>query len=260
MIKDDLAPGLGTGISAVLAALSYLSNIGALQILLSVITGAFVTYWVQSRLQVRQEQRKLARENYEMMRDNVYGPLFKSANLLSQDLKAYKAPKIEKIRDIMNEHPYFTAQKDIRQSIESLYSYTKNYLLLNKAAQGAAETIEADVVFQNLVKKRSNSGLTLSYMLKIEEKFICNLDLRKAIIKDSTPRRILEEKAAGFKSFQMRQYVGGQEYPYPEEVDQACEIALERIRQNPTFIDKEALRKMIIQEAENTIEKLKKVI
>ncbi|MCP8304344.1 MAG: hypothetical protein H3Z50_02575 [archaeon] len=72
MTDKDFWAGLGAILSTIIAGLSWFWNIGVLQILFSVLTGAFITYLVQSKLQDRIEKRRTAVENIK----KIYAPFF----------------------------------------------------------------------------------------------------------------------------------------------------------------------------------------
>ncbi|MCP8308927.1 MAG: hypothetical protein H3Z54_09580 [archaeon] len=72
MTDEDIWASLGAILSTILAGLSWLWNIGFLQLLFSFLTGALTTYFVQSRLQDRIEKRRTAVENIK----KIYAPFF----------------------------------------------------------------------------------------------------------------------------------------------------------------------------------------
>jgi hypothetical protein len=69
--KDDIAIGVGSVGSGILAFFSWLWSIPILQFGFTFILGTLVTYFIQGRLQDRADKRKIRRENIE----KIYGPL-----------------------------------------------------------------------------------------------------------------------------------------------------------------------------------------
>lgn len=86
------------------------------------------------------------------------------------------------------------------------------------------------------------------------------VNLPQALLQDRTPNEILKEEAVGLKAISINITVGGYSYAAIEDVHKVCEIALQRVRNNPMFQERESERKYLIQEAENIIKRIKPFI
>jgi hypothetical protein len=259
MNTDDVLTGIGTAISTAMAAISWLWNVGFLQLLFSFLTGSFATYFVQSRLQDRAEKRQIARNNFNLMRERIYGPLFNQLNRINEDLKAVRITETGKTQGAKDDHLYFMIPEGIRKSIEKFFSRIENYGLLVGVVEGIAEQISREAISQDLHPSAMFS-MTLHYKLFVGPKHIQNVELHEALMMDSTPKQILESRAAGLKIFAIDRVVGGYGYSDNDAVDKACEKALQKIRHEDTFQKKETERKSLIQEAETVISSIKPYI
>lgn len=82
MNNEDLLTGFGAVISTFLSGLSWFFEIGILQALFPFITGALVTFFVQSKLQDRSEKRKLRVKAIE----ELHIPLFLEIERIREEL------------------------------------------------------------------------------------------------------------------------------------------------------------------------------
>ena len=150
MTKTNLLSGIGTLTSALATTLSFLYSTGSLQVLLSLLTGAFVTYWFQSMLQDRSEKRFNAKKNYELMREKIYGRLFHQLNWTNADLKQYHAIREPAMNLPKRNHLYFMVPESFRASIEKFYEKVEDYNLLVGIVEGKAKEITGRVIEDEL--------------------------------------------------------------------------------------------------------------
>lgn len=260
MPKDDFWAGLGTIVSAIMAALSWLWNIGPLQLLFSFSTGALFTYIVQARLQDRAEKRQVARQNFALMRETIYGPLFGEINQISEDLKSFEISHLEEIDKIMDRHLYFMVALELRKLIEGFCERVRRYTILEGATVGVAEQISLETSRENLERPAASSDFSIVYRLFVGNNLIKMVYLVRALLQDRTPNEILKEEAAGLTAVSINITVGGYSYPSIEDVHKTCKIALQKIRSTPMFQERESERKYLISEAEKIINRLKQFI
>jgi hypothetical protein len=76
--------------SAVLAAAGFVWNIGFFQLVFPYLAGALTTYVIQHRLQMESEKRENQRQNYELMRDKIYGPIFQGTSVLLEKVLKFE--------------------------------------------------------------------------------------------------------------------------------------------------------------------------
>jgi len=76
MSLDDYVGVIGAALSSIMVTIGFLWSIGVLQLVFSFLTGAFTTYFVQRKLQMDSEKRKIRRENIIQLREKIYGPIY----------------------------------------------------------------------------------------------------------------------------------------------------------------------------------------
>jgi len=260
MLNDDVLAALGTMVSTVLAALSWLWNIGFLQLLFTFLTGSLATYVVQARLQDRAEKRRVGRENSALMREVIYGPLFKQMNRIKEDLNSFQTSRFEEVEEIMRSHLYFLVSSEFRKTIESFCERVRRYALLELAVIGAAEQIIIETSKEMLKKQGPATDLNIVYRLFVGSNHIDAVNLLQAILKNKTPREIMMEKAVGLKEVTVEITVGGYAYASNEDVHKTCEMALQKLRTNALFEQRESERKYLVSEVEKIIDRLRPFI
>jgi len=257
MLKEDLWAGVGVGISSIGTALAWLWNAGALQLLFSFLTGSFATYLVQARLQDRIEKRRTKRENFLEMRDAIYGPLFKAMNRIHGVLEvSYGELEVEEIEKVMAEYLYFMVGEELRKTIETFYNRFQRYSIIERAAEGIAGKISTDIIRENLGLERQ-IDTTVSYRLFVGSAPVKIVDLPLAILLGKTPKEILEKECVGLKGAWIDIVVGGYGYSDTEKVHSVCQMALEKMKKNPMFQEREAERKLLAEQAQKIIDHLK---
>lgn len=260
MPKDDVWAGLGTIVSTILAALSWLWNIGFLQLLFTFLTGSLATYVVQARLQDRAEKRRVARENSALMREVIYGPLFKQMNQIKEDLNSFQASRFEEISETMRSHLYFLVASELRDTIEGFCERVKRYTFLDLATIGVAEQITKETSKETLKQQGSATDLNIMYRLFVGSNLITGVYLLQAILQNKAPKEIMMEKAAGLNEVTIDITVGGYGYDSNEDVHKTCEMALQKLRSNALFQQRESERKYLISEVEKIINRLRQFI
>lgn len=260
MPKDNFWAELGAIASTIMVALSWLWNIGFLQLLFSFLTGSLTTYIVQVRLQDRAQKRQSTRSNFVLMREVIYGPLFKQTNQISEDLKSFKKPQLREIDEIMGIHLYFIVAEELRKLINDFYERVRRYAIVEEATEGVTEQISRKTIEENLKRPHPSADFTIIYRLFVGSKMVKSVDLPQALLQDRTPNEILKVEAAGLKVISIDIVVGGYSYAPIEDVHKTCEIALQKMRGNPMFQERESERKYIIREAEKIINLIKPFI
>lgn len=260
MPTDDVWAGLGTIVSTILAALSWLWNIGFLQLLFTFLTGSLATYVVQARLQDRVEKRRIARENSALMREIIYGPLFKQMNQIREDLNSFRTSRSEEVKEIMKSHLYFLVVSELRDTIEGFCERVERYAFLELTATGVAEKIVRETSQEMLKPPGPTSNLHIVYRFFVGSNLITGVNLLQALLQNKVPEEIMREKAAGLNDVTIDITVGGLSYPSNEDVHETCRRALQKLNSNSLFVQRETERKRLVSEVEKIIARLSQFI
>lgn len=260
MSKEDFWAGVGAGISTIGTALAWLWNAGPLQLLFSFLTGSFATYLVQARLQDRVEKRRVKRENFLEMRDFIYGPLFKAMNRIHGVLESSSGElSVEEIEKLMTHYLYFMVGEKLRKIIETFASRIKRYSIIQGATEGVADKINTDLIRENLKIQRKMDA-NIDYRLFVGSAPVKIVGLYEAILLGKTPKKIIEKASVGLKGASIDITVGGYAYPDTEKVYSVCQMALEKMKKHPMFKQREAERKLLVNQAQTIIDYLKPFI
>lgn len=260
MSKEDLWAGIGAGISTIGTALAWLWNAGPLQLLFSFLTGSFATYLVQARLQDRVEKRRTKREKFVEMKHIIYGPLFKAMNRIYEVLQSSSGElKVEEMEEVMAHYLYFMVSEELRKIIETFASRIKRYLIIQGATEGVADKITKDVIRENLQIQRQRDASIL-YRLFVGSAHVKGVGLYEAILLGKTPKEIIDKESVELKGVSIDTLVGGYAYPDTEKVHSVCQMALEKMKINPMFQEREAERKLLANQAQTIIDYLKPFI
>ncbi len=164
MEKDDIYTSIGTAISAVSAAISWIWNIPFLQFFCTFILGSLVTYFIQTRLQNRSEKRKITREKIE----KIYGPLYVELQDIRETLNdklsasphSMIAPNgtepLPLLEQIETYPEYFSIPLQLRKDIDFVDNHSK---CLEESLWDVTHITESHVVrlgntiFQNHIKQ-----------------------------------------------------------------------------------------------------------
>lgn len=199
--KDDILGGIGAVGSTVFVFLGYLWNIGVLQLVFSFLAGSFSTYIIQHKLQVQAEKRRISRDQDELMRDRVYGPLFKYLQSIAAKLERHQDPEgcyedfpIKGIQETVNSYFFLLSDKGIIEKITKVFAGLLEYKILFSAAGDAFY----DISFAELSKEftetsRIDPGQTW-VALREHRTIVRMIQLRDAILSRTDPFKLFREE------------------------------------------------------------------
>jgi len=134
MQKEDAISSLGAIGSSVAAFLGYLWNIGFLQLIFSFMAGSFSTYFIQRKLQVESEKRARAREHAILMRDEVYGPLFRAFDAILSGLEnfadtrgSYPYNPVSETQSVVHGYLFLLTEKGLQDKVLMIDQHLSNY-------------------------------------------------------------------------------------------------------------------------------------
>lgn len=198
MQKEDLVGGASAIISTLAAALGYLWNIGFIQLIFSFLAGSFSTYLIQHRLQIDSEKRRIAREHGILMRDSIYGPLFKALNQAldsMRDLKDtyYNRDPLKNIDDTRENHLYRLVDEGLRNEISQVYEGLLKYGdLLARAKQAIYDL--ASLRLRECYPSVKNTDPRQTYFFLNEHGMtIKTISFETAILKRSDPIKTFQK-------------------------------------------------------------------
>jgi hypothetical protein len=166
MYKDDVASILGATISTVFAALSFIYNLGVLQLLFPYLAGAFTTYVIQHRLQLESEKRAIKRQNYDLMRERIYGSMLRQINLVMDSVRKfenYVYGENTNWNQTERDHLFHSVSRNLRTELSDLLDrYAKCQSMRFSAELALSKIIRKEVEHLHLLKKTLTLTIFLS--------------------------------------------------------------------------------------------------
>jgi hypothetical protein len=198
--KEDLIGGASAIISALAATLGYLWNIGFIQLIFSFLAGSFSTYLIQHRLQIESEKRRIAREHGILMRDSIYGPLFKALNQALDWIRdsgdTYGKNPLKDIADIMENHLYRLVDEGLRNEIWQVHNGLLKYGNLLARAERAVYDLAQPRLRESYPNAKNTDPRQTYFALNEHEMTVEIIRLDKALLKRSDPIKTFQ-KAMG---------------------------------------------------------------
>jgi hypothetical protein len=198
--KEDLVGGISALVSALAATLGYLWNIGFIQLIFSFLAGSFSTYLIQHRLQIESENRRIAREHGILMRDSIYGPLFKALNQALDWIGDFrdvydKNPLID-ITGIMENHLYRLVDEGLRSEIWQVYDGLLKYGNLLARAKRAVYDLALSRLKESYPNVKNTDPRQTYFFLNEHGMTVKTISFETAILKRSDPIKTFQ-KAMG---------------------------------------------------------------
>ena len=189
--------GVSAIVSALAATLGYLWNIGFIQLIFSFLAGSFSTYLIQHRLQIESEKRRIAREHGILMRDAIYGPLFKALNQaldwISDFKDTYGSNPLKNITDIMENHLYRLVDEGLRNEIWEVYNGLLKYANLLARAERAVYDLALPRLRESYPNVRNTDPRQTYFALNEHEMTVEIIRLDKAILKRLDPIKTFQK-------------------------------------------------------------------
>jgi len=199
MADKDFWADLGVIGSAILAGFSWLWNIEIFQFIFTFLTGAFVTYLIQSKLQDRIEKRRTAVENIK----KIYAPFFLEIKNTKENLLLNLETKgIGHWTTIINQPEIFCVETDFKNQMVEFCKRANSFI----EKINGIESIVADIFWDDVneiyfpafaddtwvsLSRESLAGFHLSLLGPGGRDFV---EIEKCAILKKDPIKSLQEK------------------------------------------------------------------
>lgn len=122
-MRENLGWLIGSIITAVAMAISWLASSDIFTTLLAVLVGAGITYFVQTRTQKKAQERAWKREYTLDIIEKVYGPLFEEIDKLLRHMKNeyYEMLSTPKLWEIESTYRYLMLDEDFKRNVKQFY-------------------------------------------------------------------------------------------------------------------------------------------
>jgi hypothetical protein len=201
MQKDDIISGLGAAGSAVVIFIGFLWNLGLLQLVFSFLLGSFSTYFIQNRLQIQAEKRRIERDHRILMRDKIYGPLYEVSNVVLNQIKNSPElshnelghPQVEGFMGIIDNYLFLLAEKPLKELTFKIRDGIGEYAhVLSKAERAVIDV--SQLILQAFPKASAN--VISSYFCLLDYNSpVETITLKDALLTKVNPFSLFREKS-----------------------------------------------------------------
>jgi hypothetical protein len=195
--KEDLVSGISAIASALAATLGYLWNIGFIQLIFSFLAGSFSTYLIQHRLQIESEKRRIAREHGILMRDSIYGPLFKALNQALDWIvnfgDVYNKNPLMDIADTMENPLYLLIGEGLKNEVRRAYDELLKYGDLISMAKRAIYDLALPRLRDAYPNVKTPDPRLTNFFLNEHGMVSEYISFEKAILQRSNPIEMLQK-------------------------------------------------------------------
>lgn len=262
MYKDDVASILGAAISSVIAGLSFIYNLGVLQVLFPFLAGAFLTYVIQHRLQLESENRAIRRQDYDLMRERIFGPLLKQTSLLMDSVRNFEkylvGDNTSNWTQIQKDHLFTSVTPNLQQEYSELSDQYTKYQAIRLCAEFALDKIIREEGKHLLIKDIDPSIVYVRVLIG-ETQFGPPLTLSQSVFLGITPKDFVQKQTAKW----------GTIIPFRIDCSLFKDIdtyellytnVLNQIKENPLFVEEKNQRMRLLAQYEDFSQKLKPLV
>lgn len=190
MYREEIVGTITAIVFYILSCYSYLENIEFLQVASTFLAGAFTTYTVQHRLQVESEKRRIKRENDMIMRDKIYGPIFREMNVGLESVGSALRPGWEvtqALEKTMNHYLFHKVGPGLKSRLRALLDRFEKYDTIRHATQTMVLRAIKDVV-----NKTHNIDISVQVgvvvlRLELQDMTVDSIYLEQALLQEMIP-------------------------------------------------------------------------
>lgn len=264
MHKDDLAGILGATISTVLAAAGFVWNIGFFQLVFPYLAGALTTYVIQHRLQMESEKRENQRENYELMRDKIYGPIFQGTSVLLEKVLEFEIttyPIVEPLKGLMDDYLFFTVAQKHRDDLAAIVDRYEKYTMVKYAAEGVVGKIVRQVVKENCDADIGHDTNSLFIRLLRADQMFEAITLKDALFLGILPSNFFDDgKTKWGGDLAVEMLVGSKRVVDLSKLDSLYNTILELVKEEPLVDEEKYQRKALVEALQSFLEQIKPLV
>ena len=190
-IREGVGWIIGSAIAGIGAFLSWFYESGLLAAIVGIVTGAGITFFVQSRTQKRAWKREYALKNTEA----IYGPLYEDIDkVLSYCGEAFHYVYSHKWREIKQTFQYLTIDEAFRKKLDDFYQRLDNY---NNDTQKAMDLINNRITEESRIAFPSYGESRLQFTIRAARRGESNIDINESLRLQQHPVRLAERNKRG---------------------------------------------------------------
>jgi len=260
MSKDEVIGILGTFLSGILALIGFLWSIGALQLIFSFLAGSFSTYVVQHRLQIESEKRKIRRENAILMRDNIYGPIFKEISKILEGVELVQNWYLENLKGIMAHYLFFTVKQNLKTKLSELLDRVEKYGKIRWTTELMVQDIMRKEIEKSYQVDIGSDMYAAILRLLIGKPMVSAITLKETLFRDIAPKDFMRTETEKWgEGISVEVTIGGRQKSL-SDFESLHEHVLHEIEKESLYIEEKKQRIRLINELEKFLDQIKAFI
>ncbi|MCW4017988.1 MAG: hypothetical protein NWF00_04830 [Candidatus Bathyarchaeota archaeon] len=267
MEKDDVLGGIGAVGSTIFVFLGYMWNLGVIQLVFSFLAGSFSTYIIQHKLQVQSEKRRISREHDVLMRDRVYGPLFKYVQSITTRLEEHQNPAghyndwpLKGIQETANSHLYLLSDKGIIEKITKVCTDLSEYQTLYQAAEDAVYDVSFTELKREFVDADRVDPFQTWVSLNEHRTTVRMIHLREAVMSRTNPFKLFREDGVKCEEPKIEVHSPDKKTNDPERMEKVFTEINKTVWREKRLLDYEKKRQGLLNDLDSLIPKLREKI
>ena len=260
MYKEEIAGIIIAFVFYILSYYSYLENIEFLQVASTFLAGAFTTYTIQHRLQVESEKRRIKRENDIIMRDKIYGPIFREMNKGLESVGSALRPGWEvtqALEKTMNHYLFHKIEPSLKGKLRALLDRFDKYDTIHHATLTMVLRAIKDVVNKTHNIDISVQVGVVRLRLELQDMTVDEIYLEQALLQEMIPAEFVRTvKDRWGENTTAEVSISGTKKTL-RDFELLYEAVLNMVRQEQLFQEEKKQRKILKEELEAFLEQIK---
>ena len=247
----------------VLTIVSYYWNFEIGKFAFTFLSGVFTTYVIQFRLRREAENREIKRQNYNLMRERIYGPISKNINLLQKYVREVKYfsdyKEKSSLEKALADHLFYEVEKGLGKELLVLLEKHEKYNRILTAKERVLHDIIIEETKKTLSIDIGSDARQVLIRLEVGKTFFTSLTLFRAVLLEISPKEFIKAER---EKWGTNVLLEPKFYPKPEVFDinkfeSIYNAVLDKVKSEPLFIEERKMRENLVMHIENYLKKIK---
>jgi hypothetical protein len=247
----------------ILTILSYYWNFDIGKFLFTFLAGVFTTCVIQNRLQWETEKREVKRQNFNLMRGRVYGPILKNISLLLKSVRDAEyfsgLDGEEGIDKIRSGYLFYAVENKLRKELSELLDKHEKYNRVLGATAGALQDAIKGETEKTLKIDIGSDARQVAIRLEVGKIYFASLTLFQAILLEISPQDFVKTER---EKWGRNMLLTPRFFPRPEifnmnMYESIYASVFNKMKNEPLFVEEKKMRMNLSVQIEKYLEDIK---